>query len=87
MSREAISAARMILTRRESAMNTVEETKASLTNTMTPQPHVFMSNLNGGSGDRIDLPKETNERSERRIIIRTLGPSGTSWYKMTQRHI
>ena len=43
-----MSAASMTLTRRESNMNTVEETISSLTNTMTPHPYVFMSNLNGG---------------------------------------
>jgi hypothetical protein len=51
MSRETVSVASMILTRKESDMNTVEETISSLTNTMTPHPDFFMSNLNGGSGD------------------------------------
>jgi hypothetical protein len=52
MSRETISAASMILTRRESNMKIVEETISSVTNTMTPHPDAFMRNLNEGSGDR-----------------------------------
>ena len=59
MSRETINVVSMILTRKESSMNTVEETISSLTNTMTPHPDVFMSNLNGGSGDR-NRPTQRN---------------------------
>jgi hypothetical protein len=77
----------MVLTRRESVMNTIEETRTLLTNTMTPHPYFFVSKFNRGVEIEIEVPQETNERSERRLIIRTLGPLGTSWYKMTQRHI
>jgi len=80
MSRETISAERMILTRRESDMSTVEERKASLTSTMTPHPHIFMRILNKGSGDRNRLTewnqwkewkedKYQNPRAIRRVLI------------------
>ena len=59
MSREIISVVSMILTRRESDMNTGEETITSLINTKTPHPHFFMSNLNGRSGD-INRPTKRN---------------------------
>jgi hypothetical protein len=42
----------MALMRRESNMNTVEETISLLTNIRIPHPDVFMSNLNEGVGDR-----------------------------------
>ena len=59
-------------------MNTVEETKASLTSTKTPHPDFFMSISNGAVEIEIDLPNETNERNERRANIRILGPLDVS---------
>ena len=69
---ETISVASMILTRRESNIKTVQKTMSPLTNIMTPHPNVFMSNLNEVEIE-IELPKEANERSERRTVIRILG--------------
>ena len=63
MSRETISATSMTLTRRYSEMKTVEKTKTSLTNTMTPHPHFFLSNLSWGSEER-RKPTKRNKRRE-----------------------